>query len=122
MSVLCGNRPKHDGVAVHHHNILEVKECYGLVTLCQWQVERDVCLHEGDEEWPPEWERQVVACGAPVHEDEHGWRCEGGHSYVDMETRWKEGWDYAEDREEAKRLTAAGTEPRDLVTGGAFAW
>jgi hypothetical protein len=55
-------------------------------------------------------------CGAPrvlIRPGED--RCHAGHGYVDMETRAREGWEYAECAEEAKALAKAGVDPRDAT-------
>ena len=93
---------------------------------CGWMVE-----HRGQwveyevepGEWYGEWtEPGVRECGAKVTETDRGWTCDAGHGHVFMEVRHAEGWDYAEDDGDAMNLTKAGTEPRDLVTGGAYRW
>lgn len=40
----------------------------------------------------------IIPCGAKVtiRANETGWDCEAGHEYTDMETRFREGWDYPE--------------------------
>lgn len=37
----------------------------------------------------------IVECGADaVYDTDGSWECEAGHSYVSIERRWGEGWDY----------------------------
>lgn len=58
---------------------------------CGWLVE--------DRNWNPEPDSPVDLvreCGAVWWETDSGWECKAGHSYVSMETRWREGWDYEE--------------------------
>lgn len=52
----------------------------------------------------------VYECGARMVETHggDGWRCFNGHSYVSMERRAKEGWDYGDDAEEVAHLQAQG--------------
>lgn len=90
---------------------------------CGWAVERLVGGYWVDDEdgpWFIEAERIVEECGATATEDARGWSCEAGHSHVFAEVRHAEGWEYAEDAEEARRLTMAGVAPCDLVTGAPF--
>lgn len=89
---------------------------------CSWGVERVLGgFYAGDDEdsWVEAYDA-VVPCGAPVTEDARGWACDAGHSHVFGEVRFAEGWDYAEDEGDARNLTRAGVEPRDLVTGGPY--
>jgi hypothetical protein len=62
----------------------------------------------------------VRDCGAEVVSTRRGWECAAGHSHVWAEVREAEGWEYAEDDDEAARMIKAGVEPRDIVTGGAY--
>jgi hypothetical protein len=74
----------------------------------------------GDEgEWLEE-QTYTADCGAEAIYDDRGFTCNAGHSHVMAEIRNAEGWDYAEDADEASRLAKTGTDPRDLVTGGVF--
>jgi hypothetical protein len=50
-------------------------------------------------------------CNAAARETEHGFKCEAGHEHVNAQTRYDEGWDYAEDAEEARYLARNGVMP-----------
>ena len=89
--------------------------CTWLVPYPAYWVTFDEETGEGD--W---MDAGVEDCGAPVTETDRGWTCARGHGHVYAEVRYAEGWDYAEDAGEAELLARAGTEPRDLVTGGPF--
>lgn len=115
-SITCGK------CANTHQSVAAVRACHEGAEIfpCSWLIEvRDrwgVCR---DEDGRP----IIRECGAETIGTETGWSCAYGHSYVDMETRHREGWDYAESREEAESMIRnSTTEPRDLVTGGAFQW
>jgi hypothetical protein len=106
-----------------HRYPIQVQACYGVlgdVWPCSWQLE--VLLPTGDPDEP--YYEGVAECGAPsrMREDGTGYDCEAGHEHTFAEARQRAGWDYAEDADEARQLMKYGTEPRDLVTGGAFAW
>lgn len=105
-----------------HSSVLTVKACHdgAEIGTCAWMVEvRDRFGPVRDEDG-----QQIIRdCGAETIFTETGWSCANGHGYVDMETRAREGWDYAESAEEAQSMMRHSlTEPRDLVTGGAFKW
>lgn len=105
-----------------HGSVFAVRACHdgAEVFACGWLTEaRDRFGPIRDEDG-----RQIIdECGADAIGTQTGWSCAAGHSYVDMETRHAQGWDYAEDAEEAaSMLRNSTTEPRDLVTGGAFKW
>lgn len=105
-----------------HQSVAAVRACHqgAEIGTCGWLIEvRDrwgVCRDEDG--------RQIIReCDAECIFTETGWSCAAGHEYTDMETRHAQGWDYAESAEEAKSMMRhSTTEPRDLVTGGAFAW
>lgn len=114
-SIKCGN------CGEHHATALMVQACYGIngYFLCTWMVEhRQVCSTPLDQDcgWCEDGGRNVVDCGAVawLTHDGHGFECARGHSHVDAETRDREGWEYAEDREEAKQLARAGVRPVDM--------
>lgn len=89
-----------------HHSAAAVKACYaGNLHVCDWFVS------EG---------RYARECGAEAIVDSRGFTCAVGHGHVYAEIRHAEGWEYAEDADEAMRLVRAGVEPRDIVTGIAF--
>jgi hypothetical protein len=63
-------------------------------------------------------------CGAPTRYTDEArgiYECSAGHDHVPAQVRAAEGWDYAEDGDEAKRLTFHGTEPRTMA-GQAWPW
>jgi hypothetical protein len=64
---------------------------------CAWAVE-----------YAFEGEPYVRDCGATAWEDERGWECEAGHAHVFPAAREREGWEYAEDEQEAGLLARAG--------------
>lgn len=69
--------------------------------------------------WPCAWlvehytEDGVSArdCGAPAWETPTGWRCRDGHEHVRAEVRYAQGWEYAEDAEEARHMARNGVRP-----------
>lgn len=42
---------------------------------------------------------------------ERGYTCEAGHDHVYAEVRDREGWEYAEDEDEARQLARADATP-----------
>ena len=86
--VKCGKCKK------QHFSVQAVKACHeGRLDACSWLVEgynEDGLI--------------AVDCGAEVIHSERGWYCAKGHSYVYMEVRRDEGWDYAADEIEAGRM------------------
>jgi hypothetical protein len=102
-----------------HHSAAAVKACYaGNLHVCDWLVKGFEGWDDG-EGYGESWE-VIVPCGAEAIVDSRGFTCSVGHSHVYAEIRYAEGWEYAEDANEASRLAKAGIEPRDLVSGGAF--
>lgn len=82
-----------------------VKACsQGNLFPCHWAVKRYV--GDPDEPW-----LTTVDCGADAIATERGWTCNAGHEHVTMETRLDEGWDYAEDADEAMDMARAGVQP-----------
>jgi len=61
-------------------------------------------------------------CDMPAWEIPGGFECVRGHSHVDQQTRYEEGWDYAESLDEAERLAKNGVEPRTMDTGQIWPW
>lgn len=100
-----------------HRSVEAIKACHGGATIlaCGWLVATFRSFGE-DEVWP-----DTVECGAEAILTERGYSCAAGHEHVTMEARHAEGWDYAEDYDEAKALAFAGVEPLTmsghLVTG-----
>ena len=110
-----------------HTSVAGVRACHqGLdVVPCTWLVERwypVVYFPDGDSYDPCEEGPIVEECGADAifRADDSGWDCVAGHEHTDAQARWEQGWDYAEDDGEARRLAANGVEPRDLVTAGPY--
>lgn len=119
-TIICGS------CKTRHSSAAAVKACYAGATIapCTWLVERTLTFvdPETGEWWGGEDGPSIVDCGAEAIYDDRGFECAAGHSHVTAEIRFAEGWDYAEDAEEAKRMAKYGTEPRDFATGGAFRW
>jgi hypothetical protein len=101
-------RERHD-----HQDVAQVRSCY--------QAAQDVA--RGTEVWPCTWllegryddgSRFTFECGSPSRlTPEHGegsYACESGHDHVPAEVRLEQGWDYAEDAEEAMRLRRNGVQ------------
>lgn len=109
MAITCGNRAKHDGQTGTHTTVDLVRACYldPNTFTCDWLVEVPAHWVEEIEDFV---DAQIVECGALAWElpDNRGWTCENGHEHIRAEVRDREGWDYAEDREEAKRLAKVG--------------
>ena len=57
--------------------------------------------------------RVILSCEAASYQTPRGHECEAGHSYVDMETRDREGWDYFD----ADDIGAARERGRLVFTG-----
>jgi hypothetical protein len=99
-SITCGKCKKtHTAVGL-------VKACYqGNTGLCGWQY--NVPTH-----YSPEAEDFIDAytaeCDALSWWDERGTYCEAGHEHVNAQARHDEGWDYAEDIDEATNLRKHG--------------
>ena len=85
------------------HDLAEQgRECYGLFH-CHWLIEV-----------PTEDGVAQVECGAWATETERGFTCIAGHSHVNAETCWREGWGYAQDPQEAKNMMMAGVFPMTM--------
>jgi len=114
-TIKCGN------CGSSHATVLMVKACYGVdgLFLCTWMVEhRTQCRVPLDQDcgWCEDGGRNVEDCGAvawPTHNG-RGFACGRGHSHVAAEVRAEEGWDYAEDADEAAQLARAGVRPVDM--------
>lgn len=110
---ICGNCKE------SHQSVKAIKACYrGDLHKCDWLVNRvgGWVSEEGEYESYDE----VAFCGAEAVVDARGFKCAAGHSHVYSDIRFAEGWEYAEDGEEAARLAKAGVQPRDLVSGRPF--
>lgn len=98
MPITCGNRAKHNGTTGTHAT---VRACYLDPTThaCTWLTE--VYTEDG---------LSAAECGALAWElpGGRGWACEAGHEHITAQARHDEGWDYAEDRDEAARLAKVG--------------
>lgn len=93
-----------------HRSVEAVKACHAgaLIGTCTWLVERTVCH-------PEDGLMQVTEdCGAEMICTERGSECAVGHSHVTAEARQREGWDYAEDRDEAIQLAKQGITPFEM--------
>ncbi|HET9144081.1 hypothetical protein [Actinophytocola sp.] len=108
-AITCGNRARHNGTTGTHATVDNVRRCYldPDAEICNWLIE--IPAH-----WVEEIEdivdAQIVECGALAWElpDGRGWTCEAGHEHIHAEVRDQEGWDYAEDLDEANRLAKVG--------------
>lgn len=110
---ICGNCKQ------SHKAVESIKACYrGDLFECDWLVSRVGGWVSEDGEYDSYDE--IVFCGAEAIVSERGFECAVGHSHVYADIRRAEGWEYAEDGDEALRLAKSGVEPRDLVTGSAF--
>lgn len=90
-----------------HHSVEAVRACSqgAQIFACCWTVER-MKLHPEDGLMPV-----IEDCGADAIATERGFECAAGHSHVTAEFQAREGWAYAEDRDEALALTKAGVQP-----------
>jgi hypothetical protein len=106
-----------EGCTGQHATAAEVKSCFQA---------------RADGAWPCSWllegryddgSRHTYACGAPTrYTDERGsYECDRGHDHVPADVRYEQGWEYAEDADEAKRLVRAGVRPVQL-DGDAWVW
>lgn len=106
MSIRCGNRAAH-ATRTYHATVDAVRACHRDNTApCHWLVERVSYTEDGPM-------TTIVDCGAlswPLPGG-RGWACEAGHEHVTAEVRAAEGWEYAEDQREARRLEKAGVRP-----------
>lgn len=99
MSITCGNCKK------THRSVEAVRRCYaGEAYPCGWQwEERDRWGVVYDENGPV-----IHECEALAWDTGRALVCEDGHEHVWAEARAAEGWDYAEDADEARRLARVG--------------
>lgn len=103
--IICGN------CGDRHQAVITVKACHaGNVLPCVWLVRRDT------EDGP-----QARECGAAAIVSDAGFWCEAGHAHVSAQVRDAEGWDYAEDDADARRLLAAGRLAVDTRTNRTYA-
>lgn len=117
-TIRCGNHTE----PTTHGSVETVRACHAgaEITTCGWLVERYVGWVD-EETGQADGSTMTVECGAECIVDERGYRCDAGHEHVTMQARAAEGWDYAEEYDEARALAFAGVEPRTMsghiVTG-----
>lgn len=70
--ITCGNRAKHNGELGYHRSVNQVKECYGLVTLCRWQMQGP---------WVEDY-YAIIECDGIVTFTKDGWHCDNGHEHL----------------------------------------
>jgi hypothetical protein len=114
------------GTNAHTHNSIEAVRKHFTVETFPCPDLVDTREHDED------GQRIILPCNGLSWDIDGGTRCEHGHEYIDAQTRHEQGWDYAEDGEEARRLARAGVKPRpmgpntylDTSDGGdlAYAW
>jgi hypothetical protein len=96
--------------AATHHAVEMVKACHAGDTIRPCSDLVEIWTEDGP---------QVVECGedAAFHHGAggSGFRCTAGHAWVDMATRNREGWEYADDDHDAAVILAGG---RDYRPGG----
>lgn len=106
MTIRCGNREAH-AETTYHGTIEEVRACFrGETWACTWLLGRTEYTEDGP--MLRTWE-----CGAASWHlaGDRGYTCEAGHEHVYAEVRADEGWEYAEDEDEARRLASVGVMP-----------
>jgi hypothetical protein len=107
--ILC--RSGWEGCPGYHEKTWQVQECFAA---------------KRDGAWPCSWLIQLlgedgyytVPCGRPTRYTDKAtgaYECLGGHDFIPAQTRSEEGWEYAEDDDEAAQLAKAGVEPRTLT-------
>lgn len=105
MSFIHG-KTKNGGCGERHETVAEARACNeGRLGTCGWLVEKKYLDFDYMEAVV------LVECGATTIHTDRGWSCADGHSHVYAEARHQEGWDYAEDKEEAYVLAHFGTTP-----------
>lgn len=107
MTIRCGNRAVH-AETTHHESVAAVRACHrGETHPCNWLIEIPAGWVPEIEDW---MEARVEECGATSWEleDGRGWTCAAGHEHISAEVRDREGWDYADGPEEARRLAKVG--------------
>lgn len=111
-----------EGECHNHRTVEEVRACYAAA--------RDAA--KGIDVWPCSWllegryddgSKFTYECGAPTRQTaaDGSYECIAGHDFVPAQTRWEQGWDYADGPEEAAGLARAGTYPV-AMDGGSIAW
>jgi len=107
MTIRCGNRAAH-AETTYHATVESVRACHRDETwACTWlEYERDAFGLVYDEDGRPVIrECRALAWTLP---DGRGYTCERGHEHIDAEVRDREGWDYVDGPEEARRLAKVG--------------
>jgi hypothetical protein len=104
---------KWNGADRHQHeNVAEVRECF--------QAAADE--KRGIRVWPCSWLLEgryddgsvfTYECRAPTRytDERDSYACTRGHDHTPAEVRVEQGWDYAEDAQEAAQLARAGVRP-----------
>lgn len=102
MAFKCGKcKESHDLAA-------EGRACYaGDLFTCHWMIEI-----------PTEDGLAIVDCGAWAIATDRGFSCRAGHSHVNAETAWREGWGYADGPYDAKSMMMAGVFPMKMDGSG----
>jgi hypothetical protein len=108
-SITCGN------CKGTHLTVEGVRRCYaGTAHPCGWQFEaRDRWGTLRDEDGGA----IVRECDALSWDNGRAFVCEAGHEHVWAEARAREGWEYAEDADEARSLAKAGIMPVGMDGG-----
>lgn len=65
-------------------------------------------------EYDEDGQKIILPCDGLSWEIDGGTRCEHGHEYIDAQSRSEQGWDYAEDAQEAARLLRNGVGHRPM--------
>ncbi len=106
-----------------HTSVAAIAACHlGALTTCGWLVEHpgrwvdaEWTNHDGTTEATSDYiEGGLADCGAETIHTARGWTCAHGHEHVNIDTRLAEGWDHAEDYDEALGMARAGVEPRTM--------
>lgn len=107
--IKCNSGWSHRDARHDHQAVWEVRACF----------EAAHAEKAGKPVWPCTWliegryddgSRFTYECGEPttLNGEEGEYECAAGHSHVPAWVRADQGWDYAEDDEEAKRLRSVG--------------
>jgi hypothetical protein len=103
--IFCNSKWSHTPDRHEHRSVDEVRACF----------EAALAEAAGTDVWPCGWlmearysdgSRYSLPCEAPTRftDDRGSFECAAGHSHVPAQVRWEQGWDYAEDAEEAAYL------------------
>lgn len=106
-SITCGNCTR------THTSVDAVRACHtGDLFTCTWMIQTPfqwITDPETGEVF--DVEAGIRECGAEAVATDRGYTCTAGHEHINMQTRHAEGWDYAEDADEALGLMKAGVQP-----------